>query len=340
MFLFSQFKRGFQLLYFYYSQVRIVYLGVFFSIIQSSFILYIASILALQAFIEKVQRITTTLEKVNRVYFYIFIRISLPSSIIIIIRTTLFTYFFINAIIISFVTLYTRFLKALNRLSSFSFRSISISFSSLILIIIRLSFVLSSLARKRESGYSRRLGYSRQEPVQFRVALLYYQPFRPSYGILSASTRFPALFNLVSSFLVSLSLSRTILSIPRSQLERPRLIPILLNSRPPFEAIESRQLLYFLLSSFSASYPRYPKLPEALAVLNLVITTRRFVYPLLSYLPLYYLYNYQLYYPLLLVYLLVLARSYVYIALDTLARLQSLSFFFPMFDLQYLLYIL
>ena len=147
MFLFSQFKRGFQLLYFYYSQVRIVYLGVFFSIIQSSFILYIASILALQAFIEKVQRITTTLEKVNRVYFYIFIRISLPSSIIIIIRTTLFTYFFINAIIISFVTLYTRFLKALNRLSSFSFRSISISFSSLILIIIRLSFVLSSLAR-------------------------------------------------------------------------------------------------------------------------------------------------------------------------------------------------
>ena len=58
-----------------------------------------------------------------------------------------------------------------------------------------------------------------------------------------------------------------------------------------------------------------------LAVLNLAIATRRFVYPLLLYLPLYYLYNYQLYQLLLPVYLLVLARSYVYIALDTLARL-------------------
>ena len=58
-----------------------------------------------------------------------------------------FVYFFINVTIISFITIYTRFLKALNRFSPFSLRSISISFSSLILIIIRLSFVLSSLAR-------------------------------------------------------------------------------------------------------------------------------------------------------------------------------------------------
>ena len=89
---------------------------------------------------------TTTFEKVNRAYFYISFKISLPSRITII-RTTLSVYFSINAAIISFVTLYARFLKALDRFSPSSLRSISISFSSLTLIIIRLSFVLSSLAR-------------------------------------------------------------------------------------------------------------------------------------------------------------------------------------------------
>ena len=114
--------------------------------IQSSFILYIASILTPQAFIGKIWRTTTAFEKVNRTYSYIFFKVSLSSSINII-STTLSVYFFVNAAIISFVALYAGFLKALGRFSLSSLRSISIFFLSLILIIIRLSFVLLSLAR-------------------------------------------------------------------------------------------------------------------------------------------------------------------------------------------------